>query len=565
MRSGRQQVQEILANSTTRRRFLAGTGALVGLLSWQQAEIARAAAGRLGASPPLDTDPFTLGVASGEPGAGRVVLWTRLAPDPGSGQLASPDRLRVDWEVYRDPELRRVTRSGSAWARPEDAHAVHVDVGDLQPGRPYWYRFRAGSFLSPVGRTQTFPGPGERLAGLRFGFCSCSDWQNGEFAAYARMAEEELDVVLQLGDYLYEYGPDLSTYPGRRHTTPAAGPGASQLTTLGDYRARHAQYKTDPALQALHASAPWLVVPDDHEVENNYANDVDEEPGTDPATFLLQRAAAFKAYWEHMPLRRRAEPDGPDIQLYRRSRFGDLLDVHLLDTRQYRTDQPVDLSTPVGQALAAMDFRPSLPADGNPAGTLLGDEQEEWLLEGLRRSRARWNALGQQVMMARFNFGSFIPAEQGGPTIYNVDQWDGYGAERQRLLDAVAAEDGLDLVVLTGDIHSAWVHDLKASFDDPGSRTVATEFVTTSISSDFPPQFWQPVEAAATFTSPWTRYLDARRRGYVVCTVERDTWRTDFRAVESSPDRGQVVSTTAPVVDTDSFVVERGRPGAVRA
>src|SRR5262245_17563938 len=260
MQDGRRQLQQIMDDASTRRRFLSGTGALVGLLSLQQAEIARAlAAGKRGVRA-FPSNPFTLGVASGEPDAAGVVLWTRLAPDPLSGELASPSPIPVEWEIYDTGELRNIVRRGSAIALPENAHAVHVDVGGLHPGREYWYRFRAGEFLSPTGKTRTLPAPGDRLRQLRFGFCSCSDWQNGQFAAYAHMAEEQLDFVLHLGDYIYEYGPALSSFPGRLHTVPAAGPAASQLTTLGDYRARHAQYKTDGALQALHAAAPMLAV-----------------------------------------------------------------------------------------------------------------------------------------------------------------------------------------------------------------------------------------------------------------------------------------------------------------
>ncbi len=562
---GDADLRRVMADVTTRRRFLAGTGAAVGLLVLEQQEIARAATTRRRHPLPLPTDPFTLGVASGDPTPGGIVLWTRLAPDPTSGGLMTHRTVPVDWEVARDDGFRRIVRRGRTWARPEDAPAVHISLQRLQPGHEYSYRFRAGSHLSPVGRTIAGHDHDRHLAELRFAVCSCSDWQNGLFAGYARMAEERHDLIVHLGDYLYEYGPGQSTFPGRLHTTPDAGPAATQLTTLADYRNRHAQYKTDPALQAAHASAPWAVVWDDHETENNYADEIDEEPATTPAEFLLQRAAAYKAYWEHMPLRRRSIPDGPDMQLFRRLRFGSLLDLHLLDTRQYRTDQPIDTTTPPGQALGASDFRPGLPADGNPEGTLLGDEQQGWLQRGLRRSTARWNALGQQVMMARFNFGSFVPPAAGGPVIYNVDQWDGYGAERRQLLEAIARESGLDVVVLTGDIHSAWVHDLKTDFDEPAARTVATEFVTTSITADFPRSFWVPTRAAAANTSPWTRYVDPRRRGYMVCTVTPELWRTDFRVIESSTDRGQVTDVAAPVATSASFVVERGQPGAVPA
>ncbi len=551
---------ELLSSPTSRRRFLAGAATAAIALGLQRSESVTFAErpGRLA------DDPFTLGVASGDPSPSGVVLWTRLAPDPlHGGGLAHAGPIEVDWVVARDERLRQVVSRGTGVARPELAHSVHLEVEGLEPGRDYWYRFLAGGFASPVGRTRTAPPHDRQLERLRMGFCSCANFQGGWFAAYSRLAEEELDLVLHLGDYIYETGP-AAGIGGRVHTTPEAGARANQLTTLADYRNRHAQYKTDPALQAAHAAAPWVVVTDDHDVENNYAGALDIDPGTDPVVFLLQRAAAYRAFYEHMPLRREALPVGPDMRLFRRIRFGDLLDLHLLDTRQYRTDQPGDFSTPAGREQAARDFRPGLPPGGNPGGTLLGAEQERWLLEGLHQSPARWNALGNQVMMAELNFGRFEPPVNGGHLSFNVDNWDGYGAERSRILAVAAADRDANLVVLTGDAHAAWVHDLEADFRDPG-HPIATEFVGTSITSPFPREVWAATEAAARLSSPWTQYLDGRRRGYALCTVTRDEWRTDFRTVDSSPDQGRVLTPDAAVATTASFVVERGQAGANRA
>ena len=551
---------ELLSSPTSRRRFLAGTATAAIALGLERSERVTFAGRRVRVA----DDPFALGVASGDPTSSGVVLWTRLAPDPlHGGGLAHAGPIGVDWIVARDESLRHVVRRGSDVARPGLAHSVHVEVEGLEPGRDYWYRFAARGFASPVGRTRTAPPYDRQLDRLRMAFCSCANFQGGWFAAYRRLAEEDLDVVLHLGDYIYETGPTHSSVAGRVHTTPAAGPGANQLTTLADYRNRHAQYKTDPALQAAHAAAPWVVVTDDHDVENNYAGAIDVDAVTDPAVFLLQRAAAYRAFYEHMPLRRQALPVGPDMRLYRRLRFGDVLDLHLLDTRQYRTDQPADTSTPAGRKQAPRDFRPGLPPAGNAGGTLLGAEQERWLLDGLRESPTSWNALGNPVMMAEFNFGHFEPPANGGPLSFNVDSWDGYGAERSRIL-ASAADRDMNLVVLTGDAHSAWVHDLEADFDRPG-HPVATEFVGTSITSAFPPDLWPATEKAARLSSPWTRYLEGRRRGYAVCTVTRDEWRTDFRMVESSPDQGRVMTPDAAVETAASFVVERGEAGAKRA
>ncbi len=551
----------LLSSPTSRRRFLAGTATAAIALGLQRSESVTFAErpGRLA------EDPFTLGVASGDPTPSGVVLWTRLAPDPlHGGGLEHVGPIEVDWIVARDEGLRGVVSRGSGVARPELAHSVHLEVEGLEPERDYWYRFVAGGFASPVGRTRTAAPPDRQLQQLRMAFCSCANFEGGWFAAYRHLAEEDVDLVLHLGDYIYETGPVDSGIAGRRHTTPEAGPHANQLTTLADYRNRHALYKTDVALQAAHAAAPWVVVTDDHDVENNYAGGIDIDPGTDPAVFLLQRAAAYRAFYEHMPLRRRALPLGPDMRLFRRLRFGDLLDLHLLDTRQYRTDQPGDPSTPGGREQAKRDFRPGLPPGGNPGGTLLGAEQERWLLQGLHESPTRWNALGNQVMMAEFNFGRYEPPVNGGQQSFNVDNWDGYGAERSRILAMAAADRDLNLVVLTGDAHSAWVQDLEADFREPG-RPVATEFVGTSITSPFPPSVWPSTEKAARLSSPWTHYLDGRRRGYALCTVTRDGWRTDFRTVDSSPDQGQVLTPDAAVTTTASFVVERGQAGARRA
>ena len=550
---------ELLSSPTSRRRFLAGTATVAIALGLQQSELATLAERGL----PVTDDLFTLGVASGDPTPSGVVLWTRLAPDPlHGGGLAHAGPIAVDWVVARDERLRQVVSRGSGFARPEFAHSVHLEVEGLEPGRDYFYRFTAAGHASPIGRTRTAPAHDRQLEQLRMAFCSCANFQGGWFAAYDRMAEEDLDLVLHLGDYIYEMGP-IHGVGGRVHTTPDAGPHTNQLITLADYRNRHAQYKTDPSLQAAHAAAPWVVATDDHDVEQNYAGD-DVNADTDPAVFLQQRAAAYRAFYEHMPLRRRAVPVGSDIRLYRRLRFGDLLDLHMLDSRQYRTDQPDDYSTAEGRKEAPRDFRPGLPPGGNSGGTMLGAEQERWLMAGLRESPTRWNALGNQVMMAQFNFGRYETPANGGPLSFNVDSWDGYGAERSRILARAAADPDLNLVVLTGDAHSAWVHDLEANFDEPGNP-VATEFVGTSITSAFPPTLWPQTEKAARLASPWTHYLDGRQRGYALCTVTRDEWRTDFRMVDSSPDQGQVLKPDAAVGTAASFVVERGRAGAARA
>jgi len=487
---------------------------------------------RLPASPP--EPPFTLGVASGDPLPDGVVLWTRLAPEPLDGGGMPGRTVEVGWQVAHDERMTRVVAAGSAPARPRDAHAVHVEVAGLEPDRWYFYRFRTTgprAVASPVGRTRTAPAPGSALRRLRLALASCQDWQAGYWPAWAAVAEEDLDLVVHVGDYIYERGRRRGAL--RHHEGPEA-------TTLAGYRNRHALYKTDPALQAAHAAFPFVLTFDDHEVADDYAGDRPREPG-ERAGFLARRAAAYRAYWEHLPLRRAARPRGPAIALARRLAFGDLAELHVLDTRQFRSDQPC------GGGLARR-----CEAAVDPAATMLGAAQERWLARGLAASGARWSLLAQQVMMAQLAG----PALLGD--LFNTDQWDGYVAARARLLRLLAGRRVRNPVVLSGDVHSAWVNDLKADFADPGSATVATELVCTSISSAPPRQLVQ-AGAALLATNPHLRYLDAARRGYTRCELTPGLLRADLRSVDSVRRRASPVRTTA------SFVVEDGRAGAARA
>jgi alkaline phosphatase D len=413
----------------TRRRFLTITGAAVALAFTTRLP----GVGTAAASGPPPADPFTLGLASGDPLPDAVVLWTRLAPDPFDPFGGMPERMvPVQWQVAADERFSRVVRSGIAMARPEYGHAVHVDVRGLQPGRQYHYRFRSGRHLSPVGRTKTAPSASSAPSSLRFAVVSCQMWNDGHFTAYRHLAAEDLDLVVHLGDYLYEYGvsPD-----GGHRGVPLPAEFARETDTLDRYRLQHALYKTDPDLQAAHAALPFLATWDDHEVDNDYADEVPEVPAMGGTTedFLVRRANAYRAYWEHMPLRAVAEPVGPDMQLYRRLSFGDLAAFNVLDTRQYRSDQAW-----------------SDGIDGDrfaPGRTMLGDEQERWLLDGLTRSQARWNVLAQQVKMGR------LDQDPGPAEDLSMEAWDGYPASRQRILDVVAGDRVRNPVVLVGDVH----------------------------------------------------------------------------------------------------------------
>jgi alkaline phosphatase D len=513
-------LSRLLLTKFNRRRLMLGAGALTGFAVASQLH-------KVIAQPRLSDYPFSLGVASGDPLPDSVVLWTRLAPDPLNGGGMPTVNVPVKWEIADDENMRRIIRSGTVMATPEFGHSVHVDVQGLRPATWYWYRFRVGNEVSPIGRTRTAPGFGDRTDRFRFAFASCQNWQSGYYAAYKHMAEEDLDLVVHLGDYIYEGAPSANSL--RPHE------GTGEPITLEGYRNRHAQYKSDTNLQATHAAFPWVVTWDDHEVDNNWADEIPQDPQLQSReAFLARRAAAFQAYYEHMPLRPSSIPSGIDIQLYRRFTFGDLVEFNVLDTRQYRTDQPCG------------DGRKPRCAEAlDPNATMTGSEQEQWLFDGLDRSRTRWNVLAQQTIMAQFDY------DTGSEGVFNLDQWDGYVASRNRILNFIKQRRPSNPVVITGDWHSNWVNDLKANFDDPDSETVATEFVGTSISSSCPWTF--DVEAALS-ANPWVKYFNGRLRGYVRCDLNRDRWRTDFRLLPQSQPTGTTISDpNSPIATAASF------------
>jgi alkaline phosphatase D len=478
------------SSGLSRRMFLRG-GALTAL-ALAAGLVPRRAAGLAPVS-----IPFSLGVASGDPTHNSVVLWTRLAIDPLNGGGMAPVPIDVKWKLATDAQLRHVVRQGTAIALPQDGHSIHVSVNGLAPDRWYWYQFETGSNVSPIGRTRTFPAPGSQPRLLRFAFVSCQHWESGFYTAWQHLAQEDIDFVIHLGDYIYEDGTSAG---GVRQHVPA-----SEIMTLDDYRNRHAQYRGDANLQAAHARFPFIITWDDHEVENNYAGEVSENNGdADPnnnvsaSDFRGRRARAYKAYFEHTPLNPQRDPDGASLRLFRRFAWGRLAEFHVLDTRQFRSDQPCggpkDLLAPVGDDLVI-----SCGEELNSSATMTGAAQETWLLNGLRSSQARWNVIAQQVMMASVDFGpgvALFDPRLAGLQIRNVDSWDGYVAARNRLLGTVRDEAIPNLVVITGDIHSSWVADLKTDFTDPASPAVGTEFVGTSISSDFPVEFIPIIQAA---------------------------------------------------------------------
>ena len=506
-----------------RRSFLAGAASLAAAAIWESR-----AQGITRRAVRLADQPFQLGVASGDPSPSGFVIWTRLAPRPLEGGGMPDEAVEVAWQVAEDEAMSKVVRRGTTTATPAWAHAVHVEVDGLAPDRWYWYQFHAASEASPPGRARTMPAGDAAPEKLRFAFASCQHYETGYYTAYEHMLGEDLDLVLHLGDYLYE-GPGRDKQV-RKHVGP-------KLDSLADYRNRHAQYKTDAALQAMHAAAPWLVTWDDHEFENNCACDVSERANAKREDFLLQRARAYQAYYEHMPLRRTSLPAGPDMQLYRKVRYGRLAEFFVLDTRQYRSDQPCgDGNKP--QCEAALD----------PGASLLGNVQEKWLLGGLAASPARWNVLAQQVMMAR------VDRLAGEAIGYSMDQWPGYEQNRRRLLRFFADQRTANPVVLGGDIHSNWANNLIADFDELDSRVVASEFVGTAISSSGDGTAKPKDLDALLAENPFVQFHNAQR-GYVRCQVTPKLWQSDFQVVE------YVTRPGAPLVTRASYVVENGQPG----
>ncbi len=474
--------------------------------------------------------PFTLGVASGAPRADSVVLWTRLAPEPmaqaGDGGMGA-ERISVRWEVAEDDAFKRIVKKGVMRAIPELAYSVHPEVTGLEPGRWYWYRFMAGDEVSPVGRTRTADVIAEKL---RFAFASCQQYEQGFFSAYRHMAKENLDLVVFLGDYIYEanWGSNLV----RRHAGPEA-------ETLAQYRVRHGQYKLDADLQAMHAVAPWIVTWDDHEVDNDYADDQSEH--MDPR-FLLRRAAAYQAYYEHMPLAQSALPRGPNMRLYDRFAFGELATFHLLDDRQYRAPQVC----PRPGMMAGSAFAEGCAERLAPTRTMLGDTQEKWLFDGLATSRAHWNVLAQQTLMAPYDL------KAGAGQSFWTDGWDGYPVARAQLIDFLAERKIKNPIVIGGDVHTNHVAEIRRNADDPRSPIIASEFCGTSITSEGDPQERHDKLRA---DNPHLLLSDSRHRGYTVMEFTRDQARADLRIIDSEKTRESKVSTLA------SFVVNAGVAG----
>jgi alkaline phosphatase D len=525
----------------TRRRLIGGA-ASAGLALIAAPAIVRVAAAQSWRA----GNPFSLGVASGALRPDGFVLWTRLAPDPLSDDPENPGGMSggdvtLRYEIASDEAMAKVVRRGEATAEHAFGYSVHLDVAGLEPSRPYWYRFSSGDATSPVGRAITLPAAGAALDQMRFAYVSCSNYEHGYFSAYRHLTEENPEFVLFLGDYIYDNVTENRPIV-RRHSDGV------DATTLPTYRNRYAQYRLDPDLARLHAQVPALVTWDDHEVQNDYA-DKWSEYFEDPAQFLLQRAAAYQAFYEHMPVRPiLSHPEGPLMRVYDRFSFGDLLEISLIDGRQYRSREAC--YGPPNKGGGHLETNIGCPERLAAGRSMMGFAQEAWLYSALANSKAQWNLIAQDVLMAQ------LREKQDGVDAFWTDDWDGYPANRARLLQHIHDTKVSNPVVASGDIHSFFANDLKLDFDDPNSPIVATEFVGTSISSYGPPY---DLIAQTLPDNPHVHFFESRRRGYVCVDLQRDKMQVRMRVVSDAHDPKATIATLK------TYAIESGHPGVVEA
>jgi len=489
----------------------------------------------------LSSMPFGLGVASGSPTHDSVVLWTRLM-QPALQVPTSPG-ISVRWELADDDKFTRIAQSGQSLALPGLAYSVHAEVQGLAPDRWYFYRFRVGDAVSAVGRTHTFPAPDVAVAGMRLAYASCQRWEHGYYSVYRHMAQENLDLVMFLGDYIYEYP---------RASNAVRTPPGGWVLTLDDYRQRYATYKQDVDLQAMHAACPWLVTWDDHEVQNDYAGLTVGENGPEVADFATRRSAAYQAFYEHMPVRAAVltravagMASGAEMRIYNRSQYGQLASFTMLDARQYKSAQ---VCTRDGKRGSSIVNSATCAEWNNPARTMLGIDQERWLDAAWGSTQGKstaWNIIGQQSLIGQRNW------KAGPEQILWNDGWDGYSAARTRLTDSARKHSLANLVVLGGDVHENWVGPIKADYSQPSSTAVGVEFCGTSITS----RSGGNGKLAETLAgNPHFVFADAERKGYGVVEITPGQIKTTLRVVSDVTRQDASIETLA------EFSVASGRP-----
>jgi alkaline phosphatase D len=504
----------------------------------------------------LSSEPFALGVASGSPTHTSVVLWTRVVVDVAGAASGLP--LAVRWELAHDAQFKRLVQSGTTSARAELGHSVHVEVQGLESDRWYHYRFMVGDAVSTTGRTRTFPAPGAKVARLRLAYASCQRWEHGHYSAYRHMRGENLDAVMFLGDYIYEYPGALNAV-----RMPNMTPSLGFVLTLDDYRVRYALHKSDPHLQTMHAACPWLMSWDDHEVQNDYAglqggNSSVADVFSNPADFARRRAAAYQAYYENMPIRASVltqafagmtqHDSGAEMRIYQRVDFGRLASLYLLDTRQYKDPQ----ACTKGGSLGASAVNPATCSAWNdPQRTMLGAQQEAWLGTELAQSTTRgntWNVVGQSTLFGQRD------NKAGSDQAFFNDGWDGYTAARTSITDVLQKHAVSNAVFLGGDVHENWVGHVKADYAQTASgrasATVGVEFCGTSITSR---SGGNKHTAQRLGENPHFVFADAEKKGYGVAEFTPGQLTTTLRVVDD------VTRTDAKVETLATFTVQAGR------
>jgi alkaline phosphatase D len=505
----------------------------------------------------ISSNPFTLGIASGSPTSDGIVLWTRLAPSGflGSSSLGN-DNITVRWEIAHDEGFTRVVQRGQAQALAQLAHSVHVEVAGLEGGRGYFYRFILGDFTSPLGRTRTLPATDVAPSRFRIAYASCQRWEHGYYSAYRHMLADQPDLVLFLGDYVYEY--PRAANPVR---TPNATSNGGWVITLDDYRSRYALHKSDPDLQAMHAACPWAFTWDDHEVQNDYAGLQAGDAGPAVADFAARRAAAYQAFYEHMPLRASAltralaglsEKPAAELRIYGQLKLGALGSLYLLDPRQYK-DAPV--CTKEGDGKTGSVNPAQCPAWNDPARSFLGAAQEKWLAQSLAQnaSSGGWQIIGQST-----RFGLRDSRASGAGQTFHNDNWDGYSAARTRLTDALQKSGSNNAVMLGGDVHENWVGHIKADYAKSSSANIGTEFCGTSISSRHSANSTNDKIPERLARNPHFIFADSEKRGYGLADFSAQKLQVSLRTVSDVTSKDATIQTLAQfAVQSGRAVVER--------
>jgi alkaline phosphatase D len=513
-------------------------------LKWTVAAAAPLSYSLSSAQAPLKHNPFTLGVASGSPNHHSVVLWTRLMPDAASGQsyFATSD-ITLQWEVADDEHFKVNRRSGQVVALATLAHSVHLELEGLQSDRWYFYRFQIGDAQSAVGRTRTLPHPDAMVQKLRVAYASCQRWEHGYFSAYDHMCQENLDMVLFLGDYIYEYAGAVNAV-----RLPTGG----WVSSLSDYRDRYALHKSEKGLQAMHAQCPWLVTWDDHEVSNDYAGSERGQSGNISFNFAAQRARAYQAFYEHMPLRASALTrsieglaQGAEMRIYGQVAYGKLANLYLLDDRQYRDRQVCNKLGGYGSSFVDPD---QCEEWLDPKRTLLGAQQEQWLNQSFAQARNDprvWNVVAQQTLFGRRDY-------RAGPGRYLWnDGWDGYSAARQRMTQSMQSNALNNPVLIGGDVHENWVGHVLADAYKDDSAPVGVEFCGAGITAR---AGGNSKIAERLKENPHFVFADGERKGYGVVEFTSKQIQTELRVVDDVRQPITKIETLA------KFAVEAGLP-----